>query len=228
MISMREMTAVLLLCTLFPFACAQYMPNEPDILVEAITSEADAGSGSGKTEWTTGWSDSPPVEPPLVLIVSKDGDGESVAEGVPYYVQWLVRDAAEVDDIVELHDLLADIMPPPARLGPDRSLRIMTGSHTHLIMVAGFDDLSPADETRADFDESEFWRCEHSEANPCERISPDGFLEYHSIPPAVFRHRYMSVFVMWSNPPTIVDDKIAPPDGPDFVNANWLFHLSDE
>lgn len=175
-----------------------------------------------------GWPDPPPKEPPSVVIVSKNEDRGAVVEGVPYYVQWLARDEAQQDLDVELNELLSEIMPPPVRLPPIRSLRIMTTSRTHLIMVAGFDDSSPADEAQTDFDESGFWECGRSDKNPCERISAEGFIEYHRIPPAVFRHRYMSVFAMWSNPPTIVGDKIVPPDGPDFVHANWFFHLADE
>ena len=211
------------LSALFPiacFACASSVPHEPDIPAETVSSEAGAGDEGGKSEWMAGWPDMPPAEPPSVLIVCEDADREAVAAGVPYYVQWLAQDEAQSNHNVELNDLLSDIMPPPVRLGPERSLRIMTNSRTHLIIVAGFDDLSPADETQSNFDESGFWECGRSDRNPCERISPEGFVEYHRIPPAVFQHRYMSVFAMWSTPPTVVDDKVVPPDGPGFVQAN--------
>lgn len=119
----------------------------------------------------------PPAELPSVVIVSKNADIEAVAEGVPYYAQWLAHDdEAQPDHDVDLNELLPDIMPPPVRLGAERSLRIMTTSRTHLIMVAGFDDLRPADEAQTDFNESGFWECGRSDADPCERISAEGFI----------------------------------------------------
>ena len=178
-------------------------------------------------EWVDGYPPTP-SEPPAMLIVGESADGEAVAEGTPYYVQWLERDEAEFDDDVDLRDLLVEVMPTPTRLGSDRLLRIMTGSRTRLIMVAGFDDLSPTADAEYDFDESEFWECTRSNANPCERINADGFAEYHRIPPAVLQHRYISVFAMWSVAPTLKDGKIAPSDLPSSVSANWLFHLADE
>lgn len=179
-------------------------------------------------EWIDGYPPTP-AEPPAMLIVSESADGEAAAaEGVPYYAQWLERDDAQIDDEPELQDLLADIMPPPAPLGPDRLLRVMTGSRTRLIMVAGFDDLSPDSDAEYDFDESEFWECTRSNANPCERINADGFAEYHRIPPAVLQHRYISVFAMWSVAPTLKDGKVASSDLPSSVSANWLFHIADE
>ena len=178
-------------------------------------------------EWINGYPPTP-AEPPAMLIVSESADGEAVAEGAPYYAQWLERDETQFDDEPELQDLLADIMPPPAPLGPDRLLRVMTGSRTRLIMVAGFDDLSPDSDAEYDFDESEFWECTRSNANPCERINADGFAEYHRIPPAVLQHPYISVFAMWSVAPTLKDGKIAPSDLPSSVSANWLFHIAEE
>ena len=178
-------------------------------------------------EWINGYPPTP-AEPPAMLIVSESADGEAVAEGAPYYTQWLERDKAEFDYDVDLQDLLADIMPPPAHLGPDRLLRVMTGARTRLIMVAGFDDLSPDSDAEYDFDESEFWECTRSNANPCERINADGFAEYHRIPPAVLQHPYISVFAMWSVAPTLKDGKVAPSDLPSSVSANWLFHIADE
>ena len=178
-------------------------------------------------EWIDGYPPTP-AEPPAMLIVGESADGESVAEGAAYYVQWLERDEAEFDDDIDLRELMAEVMPTPTRLGSDRLLRIMTGSRTRLIMVAGFDDLNPASEAEYDVDESEFWECTRSNANPCERINADGFAEYHRIPPAVLQHRYISVFAMWSVAPTLKDDKIAPSDLPNSVSANWLFHLADE
>ena len=179
-------------------------------------------------EWIDGYPPTP-AEPPAMLIVSESADGEAAAaEGVPYYAQWLERDDAQIDDEPELQDLLADIMPPPAPLGPDRLLRVMTGSRTRLIMVAGFDDLSPDSDAEYDFDESEFWECTRSNANPCERINADGFAEYHRIPPAVLQHRYISVFAMWSVAPTLKDGKVASSDLPSSVSANWLFHIAEE
>ena len=179
-------------------------------------------------EWINGYPPTP-AEPPAMLIVSESADGEAAAEGVVYSAQWLERDDAQFeDDDVDLQDLLADIMPPPAPLGPDRLLRVMTGSRTRLIMVAGFDDLNPDSDAEYDFDESEFWECTRSNANPCERINADGFAEYHRIPPAVLQHRYISVFAMWSVAPTLKDGKVTPSDLPSSVSANWLFHLADE
>lgn len=169
-----------------------------------------------------------PAEPPTMLIVSESAGGEAIAEGVAYSAQWLERDDMQLDDDVDLRDLLAEVMPTPTRLGPDRLIRIMTGSRTHLIMVAGFDDISPAADAEYDFDESEFWECTRSNANPCERINADGFTEYHRIPPAVLQHRYISVFAMWSVAPTMKGGKIAPSDLPNSVSGNWLFHLADE
>ncbi len=158
------------------------------------------GNEVERPEWLLPMPDPPPSQPPVVQIVSQDNRGEAVAEGVPYYVHCLVQDEAQSDHDVELHDLLADIMPPSVRLGSERSLRIMTSSRTHLIMVAGFDDLGPDDDKGANPDKSGFWECTDSH-NPCESVSPEGFLEYPRIPPEVFQHRYMSVFAMWSNPP---------------------------
>ena len=178
-------------------------------------------------EWIDGYPPTP-AEPPAMLIVSESADGEAAAEGVVYSAQWLERDDSQIDDEPELQDLLADIMPPPAPLGPDRLLRVMTGSRTRLIMVAGFDDLSPDSDAEYDFDESEFWECTRSNANPCERINADGFAEYYRIPPAVLQHRYISVFAMWSVAPTLKDGKVAPSDLPSSVSANWLFHIADE
>ena len=178
-------------------------------------------------EWIDGYPPTP-AEPPAMLIVSESADGEAVAEGAPYYAQWLERDEADFYDDVDLQDLLADIMPPPAPLGPDRLLRVMTGSRTRLIMVAGFDDLNPAADAEYHFDESEFWECTRSNTNPCERINADGFAEYHRIPPAVLQHPYISVFAMWSVAPTLKDGKVAPSDLPSSVSANWLFHIADE
>lgn len=179
-------------------------------------------------EWIDGYPPTP-AEPPAMLIVSESADGESAAEGVVYSVQWLERDETQFeDDDVDLRDFLSEVTPPPAPLGPDRLLIVMTGSRTHLIMVAGIDDLSPAADAEYDFDESEFWECTRSNANPCERINSDGFAEYHRIPPAVLQHRYISVFAMWSVAPTLKDGKIAPSDLPSSVSANWLFHIADE
>lgn len=178
-------------------------------------------------EWVDGYPPTP-AEPPAMLIVGESAAGEAVAEGAPYYVQWLERDDAEFDEDVDLRDLVAEVMPTPTRLGSDRLLRIMTGSRTRLIMVAGFDDLSPAADAEYDFDESEFWECTRSNANPCERINADGFAEYHLIPPAVLQHRYISVFAMWSVAPTLKDGKVVASDLPSSVSANWLFHLTDE
>ena len=178
-------------------------------------------------EWVDGYPPTP-AEPPAMLIVSESADGEAAVEGAPYYVQWFERDEAEFDEDVDLRDLVAEVMPTPTRLGSDRLLRVMTGSRTHLIMVAGFDDLSPAADAEYDFDELEFWECTRSNANPCERINADGFAEYHRIPPAVLQHRYISVFAMWSVAPTLKDGKIVASDLPSSVSANWLFHLADE
>ena len=179
-------------------------------------------------EWIDGYPPTP-AEPPAMLIVSESADGEAVAEGVVYSAQWLERDEAQFeDDDVDLRDFLSEVTPPPAPLGPDRLLRVMTGSRTHLIMVAGIDDLSPAADAEYDFDESEFWECTRSNANPCERINSDGFAEYHRIPPAVLQHRYISVFAMWSVAPTLKDGKIEQSDLPSSVSANWLFHIADE
>ena len=179
-------------------------------------------------EWLDGYPPTP-AEPPAMLIVSESADGEAAAEGVVYSAQWLERDEAQFeDDDVDLRDFLSEVTPPPAPLGPDRLLRVMTGSRTHLIMVAGIDDLSPAADAEYDFDESEFWECTRSNANPCERINTDGFAEYHRIPPAVLQHPYISVFAMWSVAPTLKNGKITPSDLPSSVSANWLFHLSDE
>lgn len=227
---MKVTLAMSALSALLPvtwFACALFTPEDPDTPTDSLVTEIGAGDEGDNTEWMAGWPDKPPAELPLALIVSQDADREAIAEGVPYYVQWFAQDESQSDHDMDLNDLLSDIMPPPVRLGAERSLRIMTNSRSYLIMVAGFDELSPADETQSDFDESGFWECGRSDRNPCERISPEGFLEYH-VPPAVFQHRYMSVFAMWSVPPTIVDDEIIPPEGPDFVQANWLFHLLDE
>lgn len=179
-------------------------------------------------EWIDGYPPTP-AEPPAMLIVSESADGEAAAEGVVYSAQWLERDDAQFeDDDVDLRDFLSEVAPPPAPLGPDRLLRVMTGSRTRLIMVAGIDDLSPAADAEYDFDESEFWECTRSNANPCERINADGFAEYHRIPPAVLQHRYISVFAMWSVAPTLKDGKIAPSDLLSSVSANWLFHIADE
>ena len=206
------------------FACAPFTSEEPNTPADSSVAEV-----RDNTEWMEGWPDKPPDKLPSVLIVGQDAAGEAIAQGVPYYVQWFDQDESQSEDDVELNDLLSDIMPPPVRLGPERSLRIMTDSRTHLIIVAGFDDLAPADETQSDFDESGFWKCVRSDRIPCERISAEGFLEYNQVPPKVFKHRYMSVFAMWANPPTIADDKvIPPPHGPYFVQANWVFHLMEE
>jgi len=179
-------------------------------------------------EWIDGYPPTP-AEPPTMLIVSESADGEAAAEGVVYSAQWLERDEAQFeDDDVDLRDFLSEVTPPPAPLGPDRLIRIMTGSRTRLIMVAGFDDLSPDSDAEYDFDESEFWECTRSNANPCERINADGFAEYHRIPPAVLQHRYISVFAMWSVAPTLKDGKVAPSDLPSSVYANWIFHIADE
>ena len=179
-------------------------------------------------EWIDGYPPTP-AEPPAMLIVSESADGEAVAEGLVYSAQWLERDDSQFeDDDVDLRDFLSEVTLPPAPLGPDRLLRVMTGSRTHLIMVAGIDDLSPAADAEYDFDESEFWECTRSNSNPCERINADGFAEYHRIPPAVLQHRYISVFAMWSVAPTLKDGKIAPSDLPSSVSANWLFHIADE
>ena len=180
-------------------------------------------------EWINGYPPTP-AEPPAMLIVSESADGEeAAAEGLVYSAQWLERDDAQFeDDDVDLRDFLSEVTPPPASLGPDRLLRVMTGSRTHLIMVAGIDDLSPAADAEYDFDESEFWECTRSNANPCERINADGFAEYHRIPPAVLQHPYISVFAMWSVAPTLKDRKVAPSDLPSSVSANWLFHIADE
>ena len=180
-------------------------------------------------EWIDGYPPTP-AEPPAMLIVSESADGEeAAAEGVVYSAQWLERDETQFeDDDVDLRDFLSEVTPPPAPLGPDRLLRVMTGSRTHLIMVAGIDDLSSAADAEYDFDESEFWECTRSNANPCERINADGFAEYHRIPPAVLRHPYISVFAMWSVAPTLKDGKVAPSDLPSSVSANWLFRLADE
>ena len=177
-------------------------------------------------EWIDGYPPTP-AEPPAMLIVSESADGEAAAEGVVYSAQWFERDEAQFeDDDVDLRDFLSEVTPAP--LGPDRLLRVMTGSRTHLIMVAGIDDLSPAADAEYDFDESEFWECTRSNANPCERINADGFAEYYRIPPAVLQHRYISVFAMWSVAPTLKDGKVAPSDLPSSVSANWLFHIADE
>lgn len=180
-------------------------------------------------EWIDGYPPTP-AEPPAMLIVSESADGEeAAAEGVVYSAQWLERDETQFeDDDVDLRDFLSEVTPPPAPLGPDRLLRVMTGSRTHLIMVAGIDDLSPAADAEYDFDESEFWECTRSNANPCERINADGFAEYYRIPPAVLQHRYISVFAMWSVAPTLKDGKVALSDLPSSVSANWLFHIADE
>ena len=218
--------AISVLGALFPFtwfACAPFTPEKPVTPANSTVAEED-----DNPEWLEGWPDNPPAELPSVLIVSQDATGEAIAEGVPYYVQWFDQDESQIDDDVELYDLLSDIMPPPVLLGSERSLRIMTSSRTQLIIVAGFDDLAPADDTHSAFDESGFWECGRSDENPCERISPEGFLEFHQVPQAVFQHRYVSVFAMWANPPTIVDDKFIPSDGPNFVQANWVFHLLEE
>lgn len=181
-------------------------------------------------EWIDGYPPTP-AEPPTMLIVSESADGEAAAEGLVYSAQWLERDEAQFefeDDDAELKDLMDEILLPPDSLGPDRLLRVMTGSRTRLIMVAGFDDINQAAGAEYDFDESEFWECTRSNANPCERINADGFTEYHRIPPAVLQHPYISVFAMWSVAPTLKDGKIAPSDLPSSVSANWLFHIADE
>lgn len=179
-------------------------------------------------EWIDGYPPTP-AEPPAMLIVSESADGEAAAEGVVYSAQWLDRHEAQFEeDDVDLRDFLSEVTPPPVPLGPDRLLRIITGSRTRLIMVAGFDDINQAAGAEYDFDESEFWECTRSNANPCERINADGFAEYYRIPPAVLQHRYISVFAMWSVAPTLKDGKIAPSDLPSSVSANWLFHIADE
>lgn len=70
------------------------------------------------------------------------------------------------------------------------------------------------------------YECTRSDRNPCERITSDGFVEFHKIPSEVLLSPYVSVFAMWIVPPKREGDKLV--GGGDSVMSNWTFRLADK
>lgn len=177
-----------------------------------------------ETEWKIGLAPPPPEHLPIAQIVNQSLEGEIIAEGLPYFVQW--KRKWEVEDLQNDEESFPDAWPEAVHIEGERKLRFMTDVRTHLVMVAGFDSLDP-DGLPIEDEQYSSYRCVHSNRNPCSSLSPRGFIEYN-VPQDVLQHRYISVFAMWSIPPKVNDGNIVPPSGRSFVNANWLFHLAND
>ena len=171
------------------------------------------------TEWMEGLPDPVPEEPPVAQIVSADSNGEVIAVGIPYYVNW------DTSRNLPSPDLPILPWPEPVVLGKERFLRFLTGSRTHMVIVTGIDRVDPDTYWPIAGEKAESYECTRSDRNPCERITPDGFVEYHRIPPEVLLSPYVSVFAMWIVPPNREGDRLI--GGGNSVMSNWTFRLAD-
>ena len=180
-----------------------------------------ASNEGNKPEWVSGMPETLSDQPPVARIVSQGIRGETVAEGLPYFVTW--------DPTIDPFEESLDLPPWPEAVptGKNRTLRFLTQARTHLIIVSSGPEIDTVTNEFRGKDPEFVWECTQSQENPCERVNPGGFIEYHRIPSHVLQNPYISVFAMWSVPPEIVDGKFI--EGTSwFASANWLFHLTEE
>ena len=181
----------------------------------------------GQVEWIEGSGEQPPESPPVAQIVSVDPvKGLVVAEGVIQNVNW---------DITTKSPVSPDIKwPEPVTLGNERTLRFLTDIPATYLYIDSYDEIHY--EPNGDLSEhqeiaSEFV-CVLSGANPCERITPDGIVEYHKLPQEVLQHQYIVVYGTWDIPNVIKitdgEPELIYPEGAitHSVTAHWMFRLT--
>ena len=174
-------------------------------------------------EWIKDIGEYPPDSPPVAQIFSNDSvNGLIVAEGIPHFVSWdITQPRSKATPDVK--------WPEPVALTSVRSLRFLTNIRASFVSIDSYDRLL-LDENGVLSERQEVvaeYQCQLSEENPCDRLTPDGLVEYHKIPPEVLQHPYIVVYAVWDVPPSLKDGMLTFPEGAlsDSVKAHWMFHL---
>lgn len=214
---------LILLGGVLSLSCNMFDPLNEDGVGSPSEQPSPASNEDDKPEWdwVKGMPETLTDQPPVAQIVGEGSRGETVAEGMPYFVTWDPNYDPFETDLPPLPPW-PDVVPS----GKNRRLRFLTQARTHLIMVASGSQIDTVTNALQGEEPEQYWECSRSELD-CERVDPEGFIEYYRIPPDVLRNPYISVFAMWSVPPEIVDGKFVEGTGW-FAAANWFFHLADE
>ena len=174
-----------------------------------------------------GWPDPPPSMPPVVQLVGVDATGaETFVEGTIFFTTWPF-----VQNPPESWLLEYPVMPDtPTVIGANhRTIRLLTDALPLHFSVIGWDEIVPgkvySEEESAALDSYVYSK---SHRNPGERVSPEGFVEYHNIPNEVMQHPYIEVIARWSTPPRNENGKLVEVEYDQFPQASWMFYITNE
>ena len=244
------MPALSMLIPLAWFACDSPMPDNPPPVEESASSPSaeqvgeDLGFGAvveegedyilfvdedrHEQEVMKGWPARAPKEPPVAQIVGRDESGqESFAHGIMHFTRW-----PHISSPLAIWNK-EDVAPPdmPDAIGVnERTVRLLTSVKPSFLDVSGWNELPipckvyTAEEMTAE----EIYEYMGSNRNPGERMTQDGYVEYHRIPPEVLSRPYIFVGARWHVPPVLKDGKMVPEDYGFAPQAHWLFYIADK
>ena len=112
----------------------------------------------------------------------------------------------------------------------ERTVRFLTSVKPSFFDVSGWNELPIPGKvyTAEEMTAAEIYEYIGSNRNPGERMTHDGYVEYHRIPPEVLSRPYIFVPARWHVPPGLKDGKIVPEDYGFAPQAHWLFYIADK
>ena len=174
-----------------------------------------------------GWPDPPPSMPPVAQLVGVDATGtETFVEGAIFFTTWPFVQNPPEDWAVEY-----PVMPDtPAAIGANhRTIRLLTDVPPLNFTVIGWDEIIPGKVYSAEESAAlDSYMYSKSHRNPGERVSPEGFVEYHKIPHEVMQHPYIEVIARWSTPPRNENGKLVEVEYDQSPQASWMFYITNE
>ena len=244
----RLKSLLLLLSALLPVACFAGNPSVPDDPppdkhpVDPSEIGEDLGFGAvaevgedyilfvdedgHEQEVLKGWPDPPSKEPPVAQIVGIDETGhESFAQGIIHNTAW-----PYIDDPPDIWDEENPPIPDtPDAIGVNRrTVRLLTSVKPEFLTISGWNEPPIPDKvyTAEEMTAVETYEYKRSKRNPGERMTSDGYVEFHKIPPQILSRPYIFVNAIWSVPPDVVDGKIVEGSYVRAPNAHWLFYIA--
>ena len=216
------LAALLAIALLVCAACAQSSPTDPNRGMHIIPDGVETQDLDGSEEETLLLRYYPPPnELPKVQVVSEGAD-RSAADGIILNTDWEFNSATPPQTTgVSLPFMWQEATPID---GSHSVVRFHTDVEPSFVFVEGYAMFRPdriGETPISDFGDLEYplaeYECTRYQADPCMRITSDGFVEVYGIPAEVFELPHILVFARWS---------IDPEDEPlGRAMANWMFHV---